>query len=646
MPAKTKRQSAPLRRHKSFQQALALGGILIAATVIAYLPAIRAGFIWDDPDYVINNSNLRSARGLFDTWFHPTSLPQFYPLVHTTFWIEYHLWGLDPIGYHLVNVLLHINSALLIWLILKRLEVPGAYLAACVFALHPVMVESVAWITERKNVLSCVLYLASAYVFLCKTHFGLIDRPASWRAYSISLVLFLCALFSKTVTATLPAAILLILWWKNGRLRFRDLYPLIPFFLLGIAMGAVTGYLETHHVGATAEQIVELRLSPEQRVLIAGRAIAFYAWKLVWPAHLSFIYPRWNWIDHPTPAQWLFPIGVLTVLATLFALRKQIGRGPVTAALFFCGTLFPALGFVNVYPMRFSFVADHFQYHASIGLIALFAAGVCRWLSQPPWLRRIVRVLILAPLAVLTFRQCLIYKDAETLWRTTSKLNSDSWLVWTGLANALVASDPPRYAEAIPMYFKALVLAPHWHETHWNAGEAYMHLDKIDQAEVEFREALRLNPDYPPAWTSLGKLLFFRRLNVNEAIAIYRRALAISPTYPDANYYLALALEPRDPQEAAAHYRLAVAGKPEWYDARYNLGTCVTNLGEYGEAIFNLREAVRINPNDARAWTNLGVAQLKSGHSADAVNSFQQALRIDPNLQPARAGLNAAMGRR
>src|SRR5438552_7077792 len=212
MPAKIKMHPALLRRRESLQRIFLLGGFLIAATLIAYLPAIRAGFIWDDPDYVINNSNLRSLPGLFDTWFHPLSLPQYYPLVHTTFWIEYHLWGLEPIGYHLVNVLLHIGSALLIWLILNKLEVSGAYLAACVFALHPVMVESVAWITERKNVLSCVFYVAAAYVYLFKTHFGLINRPASWLAYILSLVLFLCALFSKTVTATLPAGILLILW--------------------------------------------------------------------------------------------------------------------------------------------------------------------------------------------------------------------------------------------------------------------------------------------------------------------------------------------------------------------------------------------------------------------------------------------------
>src|SRR5206468_2877065 len=213
-------------------------------------------------------------------------------------------------------------------------------------AMHPVMVESVAWITERKNVLSCVFYLAATYVYLFKTHLGLVERTPSWRWYVLALGLFLCALFSKTVTATFPAAILLILWWKRGRLRLGEFTPLIPFFVFGIALGALTGYLETHHVGATGEHIAELRLSPQQRVLIAGRAIAFYAWKLIWPAHLAFIYPRWNSIDRPTLPQWLFPIGVLIVLGTLFVLRHRIGRGPVTAALFFCGTLFPALGFV------------------------------------------------------------------------------------------------------------------------------------------------------------------------------------------------------------------------------------------------------------------------------------------------------------
>jgi tetratricopeptide (TPR) repeat protein len=623
-----------------------LGAILVGATVLAYLPAIRAGFIWDDPEYVLNNANLRTVAGLWDTWFVPKSLPQYYPLVHTTFWVEYHLWRLDPLGYHLVNVLLHASAALLLWMILRRLDVRGCYLAAFIFAMHPVMVESVAWITERKNVLSTVLYLASGYVYLFGTRFGLTENAPprqATRRYWLALVLFLLALFSKTVTATLPAGILLVLWWKRGKLTRRDVLALLPFFVAGIALGALTGYLERTHVGAAGEQIVELRLSGAQRCLIAGRAIAFYSWKLIWPTKLTFIYPRWNSIDHPTLAQWLYPLAILIALAALFFLRKRIGRGPVTAALFFCGTLVPALGFVNIYPMRFSFVADHFQYLASIGMIVLLATLIARLELRARWT---IGAVLLTVLGVLTFRQCGIYRDAETLWRATAERNPNSWLVWTNLANALVAQHPPRYDEAIPMYFKARDLAPQWYETRWNAGEALAMQNRVDDAEAEFREALRLNPKYPPAWTGIGKLMFFRRHNVEQAMECYRKALAINPSYSEANYYLALALEPRDPQQAVEHYRLAVGAKPQWYDARYNLGTCLMNLGQYDEAVANLREATQIDPGKAEAWTNLGAALLKLGRRGESAGAFQRALSIDPALQPARRGLDAALGRR
>ncbi|MCP4901658.1 MAG: O-GlcNAc transferase, partial [bacterium] len=349
--------------------------LLLVLTASAYFPVVSCGFIWDDDAYVERNGNLQGVRGLYRIWFDVTATPQYYPMVHTTYWFEYQLWELKPAGFHVTNVLLHWIAAVLLWRILSLLNVPGAWLIAAVFGLHPVHVESVAWITERKNVLSAVFYLGSALAYLrCKLGSG-----SRWLS-TVSLLLFVAALLSKTVTATLPAALLLILWWKRERLCREDVRELLPFFALSLAFGMLTAWLEVHHVGALGD---EWSLTFLERTLLAGKIVCFYIWKLLWPSNLTFIYERWNANFH-SAWQLAFPAAVTAVLLTLWGLRNRLGRGPLVAVLFFIGTLFPALDFFDVYPMRYSFVADHFQYLASIGIIALVIGGAARLLSQAP----------------------------------------------------------------------------------------------------------------------------------------------------------------------------------------------------------------------------------------------------------------------
>jgi tetratricopeptide (TPR) repeat protein len=515
----------------------------------------------------------------------------------------------------------------------------------------------VAWITERKNVLSLVFYLLAIRVYLFQFNANRSARP-----YAMALIFFLCALFSKTVTASLPAAILLILWWKNARIRLRDLWPLIPFFVVGIVMGAVTGYLEAHHVGATGDIVPELRLSFVQRCLIAGRVIWFYLAKLVYPHPLTFIYPRWNEIDHPTAIQWIFPALVIITTLALFALRHRIGRGVLVLWLLFCGTLFPALGFANVYPMRFSFVADHFQYHASIAIFTLIAALTTH---IAPRMREVFYGIILITLASLTWNQTHIYQDAETLWRDTRNKNPNSWMVWTNLGNAL--AQQKRYDEAIPYYMKALELAPNLHDTHWNVGVALVRQGKVDEAETEFRKAIEIMPTFAHAYESLGELYYYRRNDPQKAIQYYQQALKIAPDFAEANYYYAVALEHEANEareqyiktknqtdgmealnklnEAIDHYRTAVAANTDYLEAHYDLASCLMKLGQFDEAIWNLREAVRIDPEYAEAWLNLGSALYQSGHFPDAAGAFEQALRIRPGWDIAQKNLQAARSR-
>lgn len=265
---------------------------VVVATIVAYLPSIRAGFIWDDDQHVTDNTLLRSARGLKLIWTALGATPQYYPLTHTSFWIEYHLWGSSPTGYHVINVALHAGSALLLWRILRLLRVPGAWLATCLFALHPIEVESVAWITERKNVLSGVFYSGAMLAYLTGTRGDSRPRPG-W--YLCSLVLFACALLSKTLTGTLPGAILLILWWKDGRLPWKHGLHLAPMIVAAFAAGSITSWMERTQVGAAGP---DWDFSILERTLIAGRALWFYAYKIVVPYQFTFVYPRWEVDPH------------------------------------------------------------------------------------------------------------------------------------------------------------------------------------------------------------------------------------------------------------------------------------------------------------------------------------------------------------
>jgi len=648
---------------RGFRRFLAGATLLLVATVTAYSPAIRAGFIWDDPEYVTHNPTLRSLQGLRDIWSAPTSLPQWYPLAHTTFWIEHHLVGDHPLLYHVDNVLLHVVSAVLLWRLLRRLDVPGAYFAASLFAVHPVMVESVAWVTERKNVLSLAFYLIAMWVYLLR-----FCASRNWRTYALALMLYLCALFSKTVTASFPAAVLLILWWKKERLSRREVLPLVPFFFAGIVLSSVTGHLERYHVGASGEDVPELKLGFESRCLIAGRAIWFYAGKLFFPHPLSFIYPRWNETASPTAMQWVAPMMVVGATAALFALRQRLGRGPLVAWLLFCGTLFPALGFVNVYPMRFSFVADHFQYHASIALIALVAAIAGHAARRESTasvvvMRRAVAVMLVTGLGILTWTRTHVYHDSEALWRDTLAKNPDSWMVNTNLANVLVRTTPPAIDEAEALYRRALQLAPSLYETHTDVGMLEGMRGNTAAALRELDEALRINPAYAPAYYHRGQV-WSRMRELDRAIGDFEQALQYAPGFAEAHYRLAMVLlvqaastherflASRDPGDARVseekffaaveHLRSAVAANESYAQANAELGHCLIRLSRFDEAIGYLRTAVRIDPRYAEAWTNLGSALYQTGRVVEAANAFARALQINPNLVPAQRGAQAA----
>jgi len=643
---------------------LALSAILVLATVLAYLPSLQGGFIWDDPDYVVNNSTLRDANGLLRMWTDIRSLPQWYPLVHTTFWVEYQLFGLQPLAFKVTNLTLHIATALLLWRLLLHLNVPGAFLALAVFALHPVHVESVAWITERKNALSGLFYVLAfgAYwrsrllVVGCESGQNGLSTPtqtppptnANPRGYTAALCFFGCALLSKTVTASFPAAVLVVIWWKAGRVRWRDIKPLLPFFAMGIAMGVVTASLERNFVGAVGS---EWDHSPTwygelaARTLIAGRAIWFYLGKLVWPDPIAFMYERWT-IDVRDWTQWIYPVAVVFVFVVLVLSRKRLGRGPVAALLLFVGTLFPALGFFNVFPHRYSFVADHFQHLASIAVTTLVCAGIALALQRTNqlWLCVIVQGALIVILGALTFRQGFAYKSVETLWQDTAKKSPRAWVAYTNLGK--LAADAGRQEQAIAYHAKALQLAPYVADTWYNMAAVYATQEDWPQAVAAFSRVIELSKRNPRASVNLDALIGLARLaglhenDAAKAEALFRQAIAFRGDYPPARLHYARFLKRVGRTgDAIEQYAEMVELAPNDFGVRAELGTMLLNAALYSAAAEQLEIAVRLQPTSQDAWTNLGFAQLGSGQKQRAVASFGRALSVNSGNELAKKGL-------
>ncbi len=533
-----------------------LGAVLLfVVTFIAYAPSLRGDFIWDDDDYVTNNPTLNDAHGLYRIWFEFGATRQYYPLVYTTFWVEKHVWGLNPIGYHVVNVLLHAAGALLLWRVLVTLKIPGALLAAALFALHPLHVESVAWITERKNVLSGLFYFAAALAYL-----QIDDVRPSARRYAVATALFLCALLSKSVTCSLPAALLLVQWWRHGRISQRDVVRLAPFFAIGIALGLTTAWMENTHVGAGGP---EWDRSFSVRVITAGHAFWFYLAKLVWPNPLIFVYSKWT-INAAAVLHYAYPLLAIGLVTGLFVLRRQIGRGPITALLLYAGTILPALGFFNVYyAIRYSPVADHFAYLATVGPIVIVAAGLVRFMDRQTQGSRVTfvpGVVVCIILVTLTWRQCGIYQNLETLWVDTIQKNPDAGIAHLNLGSLRLKQG--RNAEAVSLFRRSIELEPPTAIAHFNLGTALLNENRVDDAIQEFSEALGLQPDYPKCLANLGNA-YLTKGRPGDAIVPLTRAIELKPDYSLAHQNLAAAFERLERfVEAERHYREAARLNP------------------------------------------------------------------------------------
>jgi protein O-mannosyl-transferase len=602
------------------------GLLLVAAVVFAYQPVWHAGFIWDDDLYVTHNRLLTAPDGLQRIWFSLDSPSQYFPLTYTTFRLERALWGLNPAGYHWVNLLLHAANALLVWRLLRRLSVPGAWLAAAIFALHPVQVESVAWISERKNVLSLCFSLLSLLAWV-----GFVEgrsKPAR-TFYFLSLIFYTLALCSKATACTLPAALLLILWLKKSPIDRTRLAQIVPFVALGAGLGLLAMWWERYHQGTEGGLF---SLSPLDRVLIASRAVWFYTGKLVWPMNLTFSYPQWT-INSANPLTYGWLVAGAGLAGLICYARRFVGRGVEVAALFYVVTLSPLLGFVMLYTFTYTFVADHYQYVASIGPLALAGAwltvGAGRWCVGKPILKPALAGALLLTLGVLTWRQGGMYADPETLWRATIIRNPNSYLAHESLSSIL--SRQGKVDEAMIHLRKALELHPDYAEAHYNLGVALDLKGQEDAARIEFQTALAIQPTHVLAWNGLG-LVYLKTGKVDEAIAQFRQALKIQPNSPRAGSNLGLALAQKGlTDEAEAQFRKVLELHPEYAEAHYNLGVVLARSGRLEDAITQFRETIALQPGHADAHYNLGLALAQKGRADEAVAQFKEALRIKPD---------------
>ncbi len=656
--------------------------LLIALVFIAYVQALHAGFIWDDESHLTRNPCVIGPLGLKEIWTSTQAV--YYPLVLTVFWALHKFVGLNPLPYHALNVLFHAASAILLWRVLKILQVRGAWLGAAFWALHPVMVQSVAWITELKNTQSCLFYLLSIFFFLKWeeepriTRISRIElkeaishnhpRNPCYPWFVLSLFCFILATLSKPSVVMLPFVLALCIWWMRGNIRWRDALALAPFALVSALASAWTIWEQKFHARALGTDWAQ---TLPERLIIAGRAIWFYLGKLLWPHPLIFIYPRWD-VHSAQLLAWVPLLGALILLALSWsaATRRRLQSADMPAhskaswsrAIFFAVayyvvSLFPVLGFFSVYFFRYSFVSDHFQYLASMGPLALAGAGLATFAARvwetpvelqgtavsqaPSALRKAPFLAICAALLVLlgflTWQQTAEYHDLNALYTATLKKNPGCWMAHYNLG--IVLSEQGKTDQAIDQYRQAITLRSDYPEAQYNLGRLLVQQGRLDEAIEHYEKAVEINPADSEAQNNLGATLFGIG-RVDDAIAHYRKALELEPNYAEASCNLANALIAKgDFDGAIARYSACLAVTPDQPEAQYNLASALLRKGRIDEAIVHYQKVLQLHPESADAHANLGSALLTKARFQDAMAEYTKALQISPQNVPALSNL-------
>ena len=613
------------------------GLFLIAAVFVAYLPVWWAGFVWDDSVHVTANPCIVGPLGLKQIWTGGGALQSF-PLVISTFWFEHALWGLAPLPYHLVNVLQHAACAVVLWRVLRSLVIPGAWLGAALWALHPVQVESVAWISEMKNTESCLFYLLTIFFYV--KYLRIRDNlKGSHGNYAATLLFAALAMASKPSTAVLPAVLALCAWWVEGQWHWRNLMRLAPIVLVSFVASAITMWPQAPDAGNALSGAGDW----QERLALSGDVVWFYLGKLLWPHPLITIYPRWQ-IDPIQVVSYLPLAAVMLAGIILFRNRNSWVRPFFFASAYFLVVLSPFLGLIDQSFWRYSFVEDHLQYLACMGPLALAGAGIARFssfaLSERPWLRSASCAAVLLVLGLLSWQRARAFESEETLWTDTLAKNPHCWLAYNNLGNAL--SQKGQQDEAIALLQTALKINANYDLAHNNLGNAFFKKKQLDEAIAQYRQALALNPWLVEARGNLADALD-RKGRRDEAIAEYEKALDINPHDIEAHNNLGMALYQKGEMDnAMAQFRAVLLIDPTYAKAYNNLGFVLYQTGKLDEAIEQYQNALKLAPNYTNALNDLGVALLKKGEVAEAIVQFRKVLSLNPYDSTALDYLNKA----
>lgn len=649
----------------------ALGLICAAVILAAYARIFHGEFLWDDDAHIYANPTIIGPLGLKEIW--TSGKANYFPLTMTSFWVQHALWGLVPGPYHFVTVLFHIGASLMLWRVLSRLGLPGAWLGAMLWALHPIQVESVAWICELKNTQSAFFYLLAIYSFV--RWIPRDQTPKVSRDYVVALIAAILAVLSKSSTVMLPVVLGLIGWW-TGKRRWRDALWLLPFFAVSLVAGGWTIWEQKVNSMASGP---DWNHGLASRFMIAGKVPWFYLGKLLWPHPLVFIYPRWD-VNDLGFIHWLPLVATIAVVVVLWRARETRAKPLFVAVMIFGGSLFPVFGLFDVFFFKYSFVGDHFQYLASMGLLG--AAGVAiAWGAQRVAQAHALRVetalgaVLLALLSGLTFKQTGIYLTREALWLDTVARNPNAWIAQMNLGSEYMATGRP--ALAIPHFQVAVTLRPGdvLSEANWGgalvqlgkAAEAIPHLEKAVQAMPElaeaqnslglalgaagrtaeaiarFETALRLKPRFEGALLNLCDLLA-QTGRTNEALQRLTAALRDEPRSATYHRSIGILLKNADQRDQAMEFfRAAVQLNPSDSDSLHALLEMFIQKGQYPQAVEIGASALRLRPDSAACHYLVGSALLFSGHATEAIPHYEQTLRLEPNNLDARSNLGSAL---
>ena len=602
--------------------------LIISLGMFIYGYSLTNGFIWDDPQHVFNNPRVASWTGLKDIWLTP-SRSQYYPLTFSFFWLEHKLWGFHPFGYHVVNLTLHILNALLLFGLLRKTTLRLAGITALLFTIHPIQVETVAWISEQKNLFSLFFFLLAFQAFLN------FDEKGRKRDYFKMLLFFIAAILSKSVAVCFATVPLLYVWYKRGSISRHDLFRVFPLFLMGLISAAITIHFESVYTGSEGA-LSSLNLL--EKTLLSGRIFFFYIKQVLFPYQFLFFYPKWNTILS-SPLNWIYPVGVFVLYTVFFKNRRQLGRGLFVLLCFYGISIFPALGFFDVFPMQISYVADHFSYLSMPALLLLacllgrlFLKKIRTFLSKRSWspspfLKKSVVLAFIVYLSLSSLSLTLNYKDEPTLWIRLISQNPTASMPFNNLAVFLAPSDI-----SIALFEKAVEIDPRFALAHRNLGKEFRRKGLFEKAVNSYLQAMAVSQEVGMQISCcyfIGEI-YFSQNKLKEAafylektipllkgleykkqkrLLVEMKIFDLPSEVSPVNILGATYLRSKRAPEAVGVFQYAISLDPENVESHQGLGAAYMNLGETRKALLAFQEAVRLAPKNETTRKNLEIVQ-------------------------------------